>query len=374
MVNKLTAVQLDIDVMCDSGSHSYEDLEYYITERLDGLNCNLVYLQVACEGYWHTKAPEDDRMSNWLLFDPGERLDAKVLDATVLTDAIAIIKAHYPDMKIAAWAPTLYNEFLFRIPGADACSHDGSRSWYKRASAFSDYVKNRLNTFFFILGELSPHWDGVLFQDDMFYEITEDTSLSGIEAWMKLTGMTRVDDEFLKNWYDYTTNKYYRDWQLTKSRALDLLSIQCYQSFRRGYRNKYKTNKTLTCARDYYDAAVINKDELGYYKSQCIQTAPNLYEQVVVMAYWTMCTGGEPTDPAAIPWLKALVQTAYKGLSKDKQATFVFKVQTEDWRTGKVIPAEIIKAQAQALRDAGAINIGYYPAPVDEAKFDLSSI
>lgn len=364
MKTHLRVLQLDLDVMCENGTFNHDELYDYIVERLEYAGYDTVFLGVSCEGYWEPH-PEGDvnKTSKYLMFNPGKYLGAKVLNADIAEDAINIIHDKFPTIRIMAWAPTIYSQFA--LDSADAAS---GTTWYRRASPFDPNTRIRLGQFFRALGRLSEHLDGVMFQDDMILLDEEDKSTSGLTAARRhqyvVGAASESEDEIA-----------YRQYKVD---MLDNLADHCFRSFQDGYHEAYPfTPKVLVCGRDYYEASVLYRDVYtNSWNGQSLLTGVQKYDQVVIMAYYNMCTGAsDPNTKEALDWLKDLVTKTKALVSEDAMHKVIFKLQTVLWENvpagrSNLIPTETLMAQKAAVLEAGGQCVGFYPAPDFHHKFD----
>lgn len=361
MKTHLRVLQLDLDVMCEKGTYDHNELFDYIVERMDGVGYDTVFIGISCEGYWELDGKDVDKTSKYLMFNPGSYLKANVLNANIAEDAINIIHDRYPTVRIMAWAPTIYSRFV--LDYAEATS---GQSWYKRASPFDDRTWVRLNQFFRALGRLSEHLDGVMLQDDMYLLEEEDISTAALTTFKAENFDTEVPE------CDHRLRAY-------KIELLDRLASHCFNAFRDGYKEAYPfTNKDLVFGRDYYEATVLYRDAYcNSWHGQSLITGVRKFDQVVIMAYYNMCTGVTTIDPeASVAWLKDLVTQTKEYIGVDNLSKVIFKLQTVRW-TGvpegesSQIPADMLIKQKQAILEAGGVNVGFYPAPTGVSKFNI---
>lgn len=389
-------MQIDLDVMCygDGEGYDYNDLKDYIRARLEGSGANVVYVQVFSENFDNI-ANDRDRMADYLLFDPGHSLGANVMNANIFKAGVQIIRELLPGSRILVWTPSIYNAFLMTdntVVKATEEAESENCVWYRRASPFSELTHTRLATFFEALGQASEALDGVMFQDDLLLSNWEDVSDKGVELLVARYGLTDTSDDALNDFLNDDENTQNQDWRRYKTQALDQLSREMFDAFRRGYQQAFperfaqreqSDSTRLLFARDYYDAAVLYRDAVtGEWYAQNLDTALDLYDQVVVMSYFNMSAGGDPASDDAMSWLRNLAQTAIAiADSNGRQRSYklVFKLQSVCWSyysSGEdyTIPAAVLSQQVQALVDAGAKGVGFYPALQGSAHFDMSAL
>lgn len=389
-------MQIDLDVMCygDGDGYDRDDLESYIRERLEGSGANVVYVQVSSEDFANLSS-DCNRMADYLLIDPGRSLGANVMNAHIFTVSVQIIRDLLPDSRILVWAPSLYSAFLMEdntvVKATDDAGGDNSM-WYRRASPFSELTSSRLTSFFEALGQSSEMLDGVMFQDDLLLSNWEDVSEEGIKLLVARYGLTDTSDSSLQDFLDDDDNEQNQDWRRYKTQVLDELSQTLFQAFRRGYQQAFPDRFTareeqestrLLCARDYYDAAVLSRDDVtGEWYAQNLDTALDLYDQVVIMSYYNMSERGDPASQEALSWLQNLAKTAIaiaNSNGRQRADRLIFKLQSVCWNyypNGEdgTISAAVLQRQAKALISVGAKNIGFYPALQGEAHFDMTTL
>ena len=395
-------VQLDLDIMCDSGTYDKDEFKEYVQKRIQGLGVTTVYIQVASENE-ETLKTDQNKMADSLLFDPGNELKAEVLCATALKYAIDIIYAIDPTIEILAWAPSLYCRFLLQDDNPAIESFDENDPlWYKRASPFTDKTKDLLTKFFTSLGKVSPHLRGLMFQDDVLMADNEDKSTPAREYIKKTFGIRADNDNVLKNFVEGVDSKKQRAWRRAKVKILDDITLMCYDAFKAGYKtaypNAYKKRladptKKFMVGRDYYDGAVFGReDDTGEWNGQDIDTGLDLYDHVVVMAYYNMVNGNF-NDPRF--WLDELACKAIRlanSNNRNRAGKIIFKLQSVYWsgveitKEAKIVQddtdaeeepyceATDLIYQATVLLEAGATCLGVYPALQEKAVFNLETL
>ena len=109
----------------------------------------------------------------------------------------------------------------------------------------------------------------------------------------------------------------------------------------------------LKTARNLYAPALLNPESERWLS----QNYPNFlahYDYTAVMAMPFMENADSP-----IAWLKSLVYKV-KGAKNGLQKT-IFELQATNWKTKKPIDTKVLTLQLKALKEAGAIHVGYYP-------------
>lgn len=391
MTLKNRIIQLDLDIMCDNGTYEHDDLQDYIKRRLKGTGATAVYVQVGSEDF-ATLGNDSDRMADTVMFDPGQSLGATVLCADIFKDAVAIIRRLLPSCRILAWSPTLYNAFLMHDNAtvkATLAGNDENMVWYRRASPFSVKTHERLIAFYEALGQCSESLDGIMYQDDLLLSNWEDVSVDAIKVMTARYGLKDTCDSALNDFLDDDDNVQNQDWKRYKTAVLDGLSKTMFEAFRRGYQKAFPVlfearealaSTRLICGRDYYDSAVLDNDSVtGDWYGQSLDTALDLYEHVVIMAYYNMSEGGNSASAKAMTWLQALARKAISVANRNgrqRSDRLIFKLQSVLWE-GKddvIIPAATLKKQVLALQQAGAMGVGFYPALQGKAHFDISTL
>ena len=384
-------IQLDLDIMCDNGTYDHSALEHYITRCLKETGVTAVYVQVGSENF-STLGSDRDRTADALLFDPGPALDAKVLCPGIFNAAVSIIRGLLPSCRILAWAPTLYSAFLMKNNSAvkaTASSDEEDAVWYRRASPFSALTHTRLVAFYEALGRCSEALDGVMYQDDLLLSNWEDVSTDGLKALVVRYGLRDTSDDALTDFLNDDDNEQNQDWKRYKTAVLDTLSSEMFEAFKRGYQQAFperfaeresKPETRLIWGRDYYDDAVLARDHVtGEWYGQNLDTALNLYDHVVIMAYYNMSRGGNPAVAGATRWLRKLAREAIavaNSEGRQRSGRLIFKLQSVLWRDGGdvAIPAATLKKQVRVLQAAGATGIGFYPALDKASLFDMSAL
>ena len=390
------AIQIDLDIMCygDGDGYDYDDLNDYVRSRLDNSGANIVYVQVFSENFDNIGA-DKNRMADYLLFDPGHSLNANVMNAHIFKAGVKIIRELLPDSRILVWTPSIYNAFLMEgntVIKATAEAERYNCIWYRRASPFDALTHTRLAAFFEALGQSSEELDGIMFQDDLLISNWEDVSEKGIQTMVQRYGLVDTDDDSLNDFLNNDENEKNQDWRRYKVQVLDDLSKEMFASFRRGYQSAFparfaarETSEAtrLVSARDYYEAAVLSRDAVtGDWYGQDVDTALDIYDQVVVMAYPNMSIGADPASQTALLWLNHLVTTGIAIANrngKQRAHKLIFKLQSVCWSyypNGEdyTIPAAVLQQHVKALTDAGATGIGFYPALEGNAHFNMASV
>ena len=396
MTIKYRVIQLDLDEKAKDNI-SDNELREYIQEKVAHTGANYIYVQISSED----NPGGDNKTSDRLLFDATQYVpNARLLDPHIFGKAVQMIREVAPESRILAWAPTLYSAFLIDDEGDTVqASEDGKGecNWYKRATPFAEKTRSRLNAFFNALGHCTEELDGVMFQDDLILSDWEDISEAGRRLLNERYGLAAADDKRLNDFLseedssgdDFANN---RDWHQYKTSTLDNLSLELFEAFKDGYREAFPArfearqrndHSRLKCGRDYYSAAVTDRsNDMGDWFGQNIDTALDIYDHVVIMAYANMDKHLDLDAEDAQDWLKSLVEEANAIANKNgknRAEKLIFKLQSVIWseregRDDQPISAETLQKNAQALLSAGAVNIGFYPAFETESSFDLRTL
>ena len=392
---KKRIVQLDLDCYKNNIEVEDEELKNYIKGKVKDAGANVVYIQLGSED----RVCGDYRTSDRLMFDPKPYVgNATVMGGDVFRRAVKITRELIPKCQILAWAPTLYSAFLIDDDSdtvSTAEDYGGCCKWYKRATPFQEETRTRLNAFFYALGRCTDELDGIMFQDDLVLSDWEDISDAGRAVLNNRYGLEYASQPQL---YDFLSeqgenSRYFfnnRDWRFYKTSMLDNLSIECFNAFKDGYKSvfparfrKRQKNKAtrLKCARDYYSSAIFSRSgQTGDWFGQNIDTALNLYDHVVVMAYAGMNSDNRyALDSYEVEeWLTRLVKKANRIANSNgryRANKLVFKLQSIIWDGDSGgVTADVLKKNVRTLLAAGAVNVGLYPAPELVSRFDLRTL
>lgn len=395
-------IQLDLNCLANKDFElncSDEDLRNYIKDKIENTGVNFIYLQVSSEDNPGGNYKTSDR----LMFDPYPYINnAQVMSSDIFARAARIIHDITPDCQVFAWAATLCSAFLIDDDNdivKTAEPDGGTCNWYKRATPFIEQTHARLNSFYYALGRCTEEIDGVMFQDDLILSDWEDISYAGRDVLNGRYGLENADDHQL---FDFLSDQdkesghfaNSRDWHRYKVSLLDNLSLELFESFKRGYKDAFPTrfaerqqddDTRLKCGRDYYSSSIINRSQAtGDWFGQDIDTALDIYDHVVIMAYAHMDSDGKLAlaSNETRDWLTHLVRKGNRianSHGRDRADKLIFKLQSEAWvgsdtQAQGPVPAHVLQDNARALLSAGAVNIGVYPAFEAESRFDMSSL
>ncbi|MCR4336659.1 MAG: poly-beta-1,6-N-acetyl-D-glucosamine N-deacetylase PgaB [Candidatus Omnitrophica bacterium] len=211
-------------------------------------------------------------------------------------------------------------------------------SWYQRLSPFSPTTRDLLKMLYEDLA-LHCQVDGVVFQDDGYFNDFEDFHPDAVSYYQAVTGNT------LKNPAEMSQEEM-DDWTAVKTKILNDLSKEL-KDIVKFYLPEAKFTRTL------YALTLQDSDSEEWF-AQNYADSLKIYDYVMLMAYPKM---EEISDGNR--WLAGLVREA-KAFPDGLKKT-IFKVQTFDWKTNAWIPEEQVQGWLKSLVGAGAWNIGYYP-------------
>lgn len=327
---EIRAAQLDLDSIYVENNP--EQTEQNLTDaivRLSNANVNTVFLQA------FNDSEGDGNIKSVYFATKAAPVKADLFGHAAMR---IILEA---DCAVYAWMPTLSGQWLTENRPEDAVKATASnkKGWYNRATPFSPVVEKRLLELY---GDLAAYSfiDGILFQDDLYFNDFEDFSPSAKAAFKRETGLD-LTPEVLSD------PKIRARWTAMKTDALTNLTKKLAAEVR-----VHRPDALI--ARNIY-ATLVTEPESQEWFAQNYEQYLNTYDYTVIMAYPYM--EGEEKDPSG--WLKMLVQTALKNPGNAEKT--VFKLQTYNWKTEKWIPSKELKTQVDTLKRYGAKHIGYYP-------------
>jgi biofilm PGA synthesis lipoprotein PgaB len=246
-----------------------------------------------------------------------------------------------------AWMPML--SFQFPDPAAtDALrvrefrkGQDGPRpstAAYRRLSPFSPDARRKILALFNDLAR-NCAIDGILFQDDAYLDDGEDFHPDAITAYLRITGGNLLP-------FNQLTEAQKDAWTDVKTHRLTALALEIRDVVR-------KHRPQARFARTLYAPVVLTPAAEEWFAQNYDDTLAN-FDYAVVMAYPNM--EGVTFRTA---WLRKLVAVA--GTHPGAMDKTVFKIQTQDWKTGRAIPPATLNRQLRALLASGARHVGYYP-------------
>ncbi len=333
----LRVAQIDLDVLFDADRRQFENNIDAAIDYLRRCRVNTVFLE----------AHADDEGSGNI-----ESVYFFTRHAPVKKDIFAYVveRLKAADFKVFAWMSTLAGQWLIKEHPEDAveATSPDKLGWYKRATPFSPRVRESLRK---LVGDLASYSsiDGVVFNDDLYFNDFEDFSPSAKAAFKarfgyELTAAALKDPAVMQ------------EWTAMKTKALNDLSLELIAEIR-----KYRPS--AASARNIYPAVIITPNATEWL-AQDLRDYLRLYDYTVIMAYPRM--EKVKNDKA---WLKELAEKSLADpLARDK---VIFKLQSFDWATDKWIKKRELVSHVKALRSAGALHIGYYPASILEDRAEL---
>lgn len=325
--------QVDIDALYDKDPQQMAANIRQLLTRLDASKVTAVALQAFAD-------PKGDGNMEKVYFATNQ--------APVAVDVFGHISRILSDegYPVFAWFPSLAGQWLLTGHPEDAvvASEADKAGWYRRASPFSQRVRQQMNALAEDLAAYS--WvDGILLQDDLYLNDYEDFSPAAKAAYLRdfgrpLTPDIRKDPARMDEWTEW------------KTKTLETVGAELVAAVR-------KHRPDAVVLRNIYAEAVLSPETEECY-AQNYEHYLQLYDYTVIMAYPYMEKHGD--DPAG--WLKDLTAVALEQ-SAAKQKV-IFKLQTYDWDEMRWLSARDLKRQVAALKTGGALHLGYYP----EVMFD----
>ena len=327
-VSPVSAVQLDIDPLYDADKRQMQANLDLALSRVMHTQANTVYLQAFA-----------DLEGNGNV----QNVYFKNSVAPVKVDVFSHVAQQFAnrDLQVFAWIPTLSGQWLTKDHPDEIITayDDKGKGWYTRATPFSPRVREQLKR---MVRELAMHVpiQGVLFQDDLYMNDYEDFSVPAKTAFRNRFGM-ELTAEILQD------PKIRQEWTKMKTNALTELTSELIHEIR-----QYRPN--AQSARNIYAEAVLNPAAVEWF-AQDFRQYLALYDYTVIMAYPYMEKQGDRT----VAWLEQLATTALKDKTNAKK--IVFKLQNYDWAKDQWVSRAELSRQVRALRNKGAVHIGYYP-------------
>lgn len=336
---KIRTLQIDLDAIYDSNKSQFEANINMVIDRIKRTNANTVFLQAFAD-------------------DKGDGDIRKVYFTNSLVPVKADIFSHVvrrlddSGVRVYAWVPTLAGQWLTENHPEDLIqAYDPKgKGWYKRATPFSQRVRENLKQLFAELATYSPI-TGILFQDDLYMTDYEDFSPAAQQVFRTRFG-TPLTPEAIKD------PAIRNEWTKMKSEALNELTQELIAVVR-----QYRSN--CPSARNIYAEAVINPKSFEWY-AQDFQTYLKTYNYTVIMAYPYM----EKKSDRAVAWLQELADAALK--DKTNNSKVMFKLQNYDWSKNRWVPRAELSQQIRALLAKGVLHVGYYPENLFSDRHDDS--
>lgn len=331
--NLIRSIRIDMDYIYDPDPVQREKNLSTLLDRIRKYNINTVFLQAFSD-------PEAKGYAKELYF-PNRHLPMKC----DLLSRVAWQLFTRGGVNVYAWIPLTSFDFgdeKLMIKSIDPKTKKTTNNThqYKRASVFSDAVKQKIREIF---EDLATHVsiDGIAFHDDGVLTDFEDASAAGIAAQVKAGFPASIMDI-------RRDKQLFQRWTRWKSKALIDFSAELIQIVKK-YQPKIKTNRNIF-------ALPILQSESEEWFAQNMNDFLQTYDYVALMAMPYM--EGHRDDPDS--WLKQLidkVKTYSNGLNKT-----VFELQSVDWGDdNKQIDSKTLLQQMRLLSSKGVRNFGYYP-------------
>lgn len=245
------------------------------------------------------------------------------------------------NVKVYAWMPVLAFELsdkklqqdlqiVSRNPQAD-------KALYIRLSPFSSQARQIIKDIYVDLGKYTK-FNGILFHDDAMLSEDEDYSSFAL-------------DEYAQHFKPATTNK----------------PLNQFDAIQFGiFKTRYLTQFTLALAAELKQYQPSLKTARNLYAPTMLSNAPqrwlaqnyvdflDSYDYTAVMAMPLMEKQSQPEA-----WLASLVKASAErknGLQKT-----IFELQATDWKQQKALDSTQLISHFEALSEAGALHVGYYP-------------
>ena len=330
-LDKQRVMHIDLDFVFDENPEQLAKNLDALLDRVKSLAPTTVYLQAFSDA-------NGDGVAEAVYFP-----NRHVLVRADLFSRVAWQLITRANVKVYAWMPVLAFELkdkqkqqaLQVVSAQPAADKDA----YKRLSPFSAEARQIIKEIYSDLGAYTK-FSGVLFHDDAVLSEFEDDSEFARVAYrndFKLHGnITEINRDPIQAAKLMTL----------KSRYLTDFTMELANELKR-YQPQLKT------ARNLYAPALLNPESERWLS----QNYPNFlahYDYTAVMAMPFMENADSP-----IAWLKSLVYKA-KDAKNGLQKT-IFELQATNWKTKKPIDTKVLTLQLKALKEAGAIHVGYYP-------------
>ncbi len=248
---------------------------------------------------------------------------------------------------VYAWMPTLAAQWLLNDGSNEVIAAEvGSKGSYRRATPFSAEVRKSLHD---LLSDLSMYsfLDGVVFQDDIFLNNSEDFSPAAKRVFSQNFGQP-LTAEVLKNPQLQT------EWTKLKVNTLTDLTVELMGVVRQ-FKPYAKFARTI-----YPDAVMENGVQERYSQS---------YSQFLSTYDYTLVVPSSPREKQnlqSVQWMSDFAAAAMKQPgAADK---LIFEVPTYNWEKKRWLLDNELKDYIKAIRLKGAILLGFYPDAVFNEK------
>jgi biofilm PGA synthesis lipoprotein PgaB len=324
-------VHVDLDYIYDADRAQMQRNLDTLVERIRDMGASTVYLQAYSD-------PDGDGNADALYF-PNRHLPMR---SDLFGYAAAALKSR-AGVKVYAWMPMM--AYKAKLPAdwyveewKDGKAQPASHI-YTRLSPFNPAARRWVGDLYEDLA-IHAQFDGILFHDDGILSDYEDASPAALAYGHKHWGLPANVDALR------ATPAMRLKWARHKTDLMlgftDELSARA-----RVYRPNLKT------ARNIYSRPILQTDAEEWYA----QSLPGFLKHYDYVGIEAMPVMENAADAEA--WLKQLVAAVAAvpgGLAKS-----VFEIQSVDWKTKQPVPMPAVLAELKVLRDAGAINLGYYP-------------
>lgn len=328
--HSLQAAQLDLDFLYDPDPGQREANITAAIAYLTQAKVNTVFLQ----------AHADDAGTGNI-----EKVYFYTSHAPVKADMFGYVteRLQGAGFRVYAWLSTLSGQWLLTGHPEDEvlAVAPENKGWYRRATPFSSRVRQELRQ---LAGDLAAHSgiDGILFNDDLYFNDFEDFSPAAKAAFKVKFGREltpgAVSDPILRE-----------EWTKVKTQTLNDLTMELAAEIKR-YRPAAKI------ARNIYAPLILDAASREWFAQDFSQYL-TLYDYTVIMAYPRM---EKAQNPEA--WLQTLAKTAAnQPQSVDK---VIFKLQSYDWDSQAWLTEKELTSQVRALKAGGAVHLAYYPVNV----------
>ncbi len=330
----IRVAHVDLDYIYDEDSAQQERNLGHLLDRIKDLRINTVYLQAYAD-------PDGDGNADALYF-PNRHLPMRA----DLFNRVAWQLFTRAGVMVYAWLPVLSFDLGEDHPAGkllvQRLAPDGSPVAipdYRRLTPFSAQA---LKTVSEIYADLAIHasFHGLLFHDDAYLSDYEDASEAALQVYRRQWKLPPSIEDIRRD------PGLFQRWSRHKTETLIYWTQRLAGQVRR-YRPDIRT------ARNLY-ARVILDPRAETWFAQSLDLFLENYDYTAVMAMPYMEQARHP-----MRWLRQLVErVAEKPGALQKT---VFELQSRDWRSGKPVANEELRAQMSLLLESGALNFGYYP-------------
>lgn len=336
VIDPIRVMHVDLDYLYDEDPDQVNNNLSKLIDRIAMSGVNTVFLQAYAD-------PKGDSFISEVYFPSKVLKTRKDLFNRVAWQIRTRARA-----AVYAWMPVYSFDFkqLDKSEYVKASSAKGHA--YQRVSPFSDKGKQLIKELYIELSKSAPI-AGILFHDDAVLNDFEDFSVPALATYVKNKLPTSEQDIKSKRLH-------LEKWSTLKENTIYEFTDQLLAEVK-----KWQMH-TLRSARNMY-APVLSNPYAYEWTAQSYRGFSAHYDYVAVMAMPYM----EKIKGDHIEWLKYLSKSV-------ANKNTIFELQSVDWDTGRPIPAEELRAQMSALKEAGLTNFGYYPDDFIKGTPDLSVI